>query len=225
MMALHAAALQSRSERAARLVIRPVILLLVLLLHAALLVMASRWHTRIDFRTEDSLIFLPLPSHVQAPAETPTSAEAPLKKPEPTRATQLIEIPKDEPPPPPAEPPPARIDWDAEAALTAKHQAQSAAQPAPRSLDQHGAGTDFDGGLGPDVESKPEFGWYHARTHRIEPLEGGGTILWLNDRCFIVMAGLIPFPMCGIGKIPPRADLFDHMRDPKPQDPHPNTPP
>jgi len=23
------------------------------------------------------------------------------------------------------------------------------------------------------------------------------------------MAGVIPFPMCGIGKIPPRGDLFD----------------
>jgi hypothetical protein len=87
------------------------------------------------------------------------------------------------------------------------------AAPQPRDLDKHGAGMDFDGGLGPDEGSKPEFGWDHARTHRVEAMEGGGSILWINDRCFIVMYGVIPFPMCSPGKIPVRGDLFDHMRD------------
>jgi hypothetical protein len=206
-------------------VLRPAILLLVVTLHAALLLLASRWQTSLDLRTEESLIFFPLPSHVQAPAETPPAAETPHKEPAITRETQLIVVPKEIPPAPPEETPPAPIDWNAEAALTAKQLAQEAAKPGPRALDQHGAGSDFDGGLGPDPDAKPEFGWYHARIHRIEALEGGGSILWLNDRCFIVMmAGLIPFPMCGVGKIPTRADLFDHMRD-VPGPDHPNTAP
>ena len=65
-------------------------------------------------------------------------------------------------------------------------------------------------------------GWDHARTHRVEAMEGGGSILWINDRCFIVMYGMIPFPMCGIGKIPVRGDLFDRMREPKGQEPNAN---
>jgi hypothetical protein len=223
-MAGNAATPQDRSEQAARRVLRPAILLTVVLLHAALLMLASRWQTRVQLRAEDSLIFLTLPSYVQAPAEAPATPEVPRKKPPTTRETQLVEIPKVQPTQPAETTPPAAIDWNAEAALTAKQRAQSAAAPGPRALDQHGAGVDFDGGLGPDPESKPEFGWYHARIHRIEALEGGGSILWLNDRCFIVMAGVIPFPMCGIGKIPTRGDLFNHMHDAAPE-PHSNTAP
>ena len=58
---------------------------------------------------------------------------------------------------------------------------------------------------------------------RVEGLEGGGgSLLWINDRCFLVMTGLIPFPMCGIGKIPVRGDLFDRMRERKGQEPNTN---
>ena len=33
-----------------------------------------------------------------------------------------------------------------------------------------------------------EFGWvFTTHTHRVEPMEGGGAILWIDDRCFIVM--------------------------------------
>jgi len=59
---------------------------------------------------------------------------------------------------------------------------------------------------------KPEFGWSHARTHRIEKdPESGIAILELNDHC--VLVGLI-IPMCSVGKIKPRGDLFDGMKDP-----------
>jgi hypothetical protein len=36
------------------------------------------------------------------------------------------------------------------------------------------------------------------------------------------MYGMIPFPMCGIGKIPVRGDLFDHLHDQKAQEPSVN---
>jgi hypothetical protein len=200
---------------------RTAILALVATFHAALLLIASRWQTRLELRTEEPLVFLALPAHVQSAAEEASPPPSlPRKKPAPTHDTQLIIVPTFEPPP--AEQKSAIVDWHAEAALTAKQHAQSAAAPQPRALDKHGAGMDFDGGLGPDEASKPEFGWDHAHTHRLEALEGGGSILWINDRCFIVMAGLIPFPMCGIGKIPVRGDLLDHMRDPRGQESNAN---
>ncbi len=80
-------------------------------------------------------------------------------------------------------------------------------------MDQHRAGTDLNGGLGPDHIKSPEFGWDLAHTKRIEPIEGGGTLVRLNDRCFLALGLFIPLPICGIGKIPVRGDLFDHMRD------------
>ena len=220
-MAAFARSLRLPPERRAARLLRPAILALVAALHAALLVIAARWQTRIAVRTEESLVFLPLPAHVQAAGQASPPPSLPRKKPAPTHDTQLVVVPP-RAESPPAEQKPAIVDWNAEAALTVKQQAQAAAAPQPRALDKHGAGTDFDGGLGPDQGSAPEFGWDHARTHRVEPMEGGGAILWINDRCFIVMYGMIPFPMCGIGKIPVRGDLFDHMRNPTGAEPNAN---
>jgi hypothetical protein len=201
-------------------------LLLVLSLHAALLLLASQWQTRVALRREESLLFLSLPSRMQSAAEetAPPPQASPKKEPAPSHDTQLVIVPAPEEPPA-VEQPAAPIDWNAEAARTAKHQVELATAPQPRALDHHGAGIGFDGGLGPEPEYRPEFGWDHAHTHRIEALEGGGSILWINDRCFIVMAGLIPFPMCGIGKIPARGDLLDHMRDAAPAESGPNAVP
>jgi hypothetical protein len=60
---------------------------------------------------------------------------------------------------------------------------------------------------------RPQFGWDESKTHRIEVLpNGGGTLIHLNDRCALVLsAGL--FPVCKLGKIAARGDLFEHMGD------------
>jgi hypothetical protein len=220
-VAAFATAQYGPSPRTAARLRRTTILALVAALHAALLLIASRWQTRLDLRTEESLIFLPLPAYVQPAEEASPPPRHSAAQSAPTHDTQLVIVPTPAEPPP-AEQKPAIVDWNAEAALTARQHAQSAAAPQPRALDKHGAGMDFDGGLGPDEGSKPEFGWDHARTHRVEAMEGGGSILWINDRCFIVMYGVIPFPMCGIGKIPVRDDLFDHMRDSRGHQPNAN---
>ena len=221
-MAAFATSQFARPERTAARLLRPTVLIFVAALHALLLLMASRWQTRLDLRTEESLVFLPLPAHVQSAEEPARAPSLPRKIPPPAHDTQLVIVPTPAEPPAP-EQKPAIVDWNAEAALTAKQQAQSAAAPQPRALDKHVPGTDFDGGLGLDQGSAPEFGWDHARTHRVEAMEGGGSILWINDRCFIVMFGMIPFPMCGIGKIPVRGDLFDHMHDAQVQAQAPRT--
>ncbi|HTB89044.1 MAG TPA: hypothetical protein VK743_13875 [Steroidobacteraceae bacterium] len=223
-MAAIATSLHARPERStvARLR-RPTILVLVTALHAALLLMALRWQAHVDFRAEQSLVFLALPAHMQSAEEAAPPPSVPLRKePPPTHDTQLVIVP---PPaePAPAEQQPAIVDWHAEAVLTAKHQAQSAAAPPPRALDKQLGGMYVDVGPGSDPGNTPEFGWDHARTRRVETIEGGGSMLWINDRCFVVLYGVIPFPMCGVGKIPVRGDLFDHMRDSQMQAPNANS--
>jgi len=205
--------MHDQSDRARSRMLRPTVLLLVVVIHAALLLVASRRVTRVDTRSEEPLIFLALPDHAQSPASGAPVAAPPRKNPVAPRDTQLVIIPT--PAPPAADNPPASIDWNAEAELAIKQHAELAMATPPRALDKHGAGADFNGGLGPDREGKPEFGWDRSHTHRVESLEGGGLLIHINDRCVVV---LIPFPLpfCGIGKIPARGDLFEHMHDEPP---------
>ena len=192
---------------------RATIFALIAALHAGLLLVASRWQARLDVRSEESLVLLALPAHMQSTEEARPPPNAPRKLPPPARDMQLVIVPTPVEPPP-AEQHPAIVDWKAEAELTARQQAQAAGAPPPRALDKQLAGMYVGGGaLGSDPGNAPEFGWDHARTHRVETIEGGGSMLWISDRCFLVMYGVIPFPMCGVGKIPVRGDLFDHMRD------------
>lgn len=59
---------------------------------------------------------------------------------------------------------------------------------------------------------KKEFGWSRARTHRIERTADGQTLLRLSDRCVLVNLLL---PVCQLGRIAARGDLFEHMNDPE----------
>ena len=199
------------SRRARSRVLRPTVLLLVIAVHAALLLVLSRGVTRVDMHSEEPLTFLALPDHAPVPAPASSVAALPRKKPVASRDTQLVIIP------PPAQPsaadnPPAPIDWSSEAALAIQHQAELASATPPRALDKHGPGADLNGGLGPDRKQKSEFGWDRTHTRRIEPIEGGGILIRLSDHCVLVLFPL-PFAGCGIGKIPVRGDLFDHMND------------
>jgi hypothetical protein len=63
--------------------------------------------------------------------------------------------------------------------------------------------------------TKPQFGWSHSATHRVETFAEGGFMLNINDRCSIAIM-IIPMPFCRVGKIPVRGDLFEHMDDPSP---------
>lgn len=202
--------MHDQSDRARSRILRPTVLLLVVVIHAALLLVASRRLTRVDARSEEPLIFLALPDHAQTLAPGAPTPALPGKKPVAPRDTQLVIIPT--PAPPAADTPPAPIDWNAEAERAIKQHAELAMATPPRALDKHGAGADFNGGLGPDREKKPEFGWDRTHTQRIEPIEGGGMLIRLSDHCVLIVFPL-PFVGCGIGKIPARGDLFDHMHD------------
>jgi hypothetical protein len=197
------------SNRTTSRVLRPAILLLVVAIHAALLLVASRRVTRVNLRSEEPLTFLALPDPMQVPPAA--SPALPRKKQLAPRDTQIVTIPPTAPQAA-ADAPPAAVDWHAEADLANKQRAESAMAPAPRALDKHGAGADLNGGLGPDPKQKADFGWDYSHTHRVETMEGGGILIHINDRCVLVLFPL-PFGGCGIGKIPARGDLLDHMHD------------
>ncbi len=61
--------------------------------------------------------------------------------------------------------------------------------------------------------SKPEFGWSHAATHRVEGARGA-LIVNINDRCAIAFVFIFPMPMCKIGRMPANGALFVHMNEP-----------
>jgi hypothetical protein len=184
--------------------------LLIVAIHAALLLLASRSVTRIKTNSDVSFVLLALPDSVRALAQTAALPAAPRKAPPRSHDTQLVIVPA--PQSSPADSPRTPIDWNAEAALAVKQHAQMALAPPPRALDKHGAGADFNGGLGPDGKPKPEFAWDRSHTHRVETMQGGGILIHINDRCTLVLFPL-PFVGCGIGKKPASGDLFEHMRD------------
>lgn len=62
------------------------------------------------------------------------------------------------------------------------------------------------------VPALPQFGWDYARTHRVQPLPGGGMLINLNDRCALVVYALF-IPVCKIGRIPVNGALFKHIHD------------
>jgi hypothetical protein len=150
-----------------------------------------------------------------------TRAPQPERPPE-TRVTARAARPAAPKPPAPANPAPEpesssitptpAPDWRAEARIAANDEleAEERKRQSLFALAPH----DFSGVRpGSSDDSKPRFGWNHARTHRVEELSGGGLLININDRCAMVLVFIFPFPGCKIGKISARSDLFDHMQD------------
>lgn len=159
--------------------------------------------------TEDSFV-----THVFFLTEAEPSAEvraAPSSTPGARRASPpVLSAPITLPPEPPTPETPSaspRIDWAREAELSASRQLQN--DDEARRL---AAPFTHDFGAQGPVRAAPQFRWDHAHTNRIEPLETGGMLIWLNERCAVAVAGAV-FPVCMIGKISARGDLFEHMKD------------
>src|SRR5882757_394832 len=103
-------------------------------------------------------------------------------------------------------------DWRAEAQIAANNvlEAERRKREQPSVLAPH----DFSGVTpGSTDTSKPEFGWSHAATHRIEA-KPGALVVNINDRCAIALVFIFPFPMCKIGRMPANGNLFEHMHEP-----------
>jgi hypothetical protein len=208
-----ATTMHAQSDSARSRIRRTAILSLIVAIHAALLLLASRSVTRVGLHGEESLVFLALPDSVPAPLQKESASALPRNTVAP-RDTQLVTVPSA----PPAQKltqgnPPTPIDWHAESELAIKQHAELAMANQPRALDKHGAGADLNGGLGPEQKQKPEFAWDRSHTQRVESLETGGILIHINDRCALVLLFPMSFASCSIGKIPVRGDLFDSMHD------------
>lgn len=107
---------------------------------------------------------------------------------------------------------PPATDWRHEMQIAANNELEAEERKrhkpsllAPHDFSQVRAGsTDY---------SKPQFGWSHSATHRVEEIPTGGLLINLNDRCSIAWV-IFPFPVCKVGKIPVRGDLFQHVEGP-----------
>jgi hypothetical protein len=198
---------------------RPLVFASIVAVHGALIWLVQREWVRLPVRAEEPLLLLlsrerpkdvprtPSPARARPPSEPqslpPAAAAVPRPGPDILRA----------PPEPPQAQSPLNIDWSAEAAITAQHQAELAAAPRPRSLDDHHRHGNHHDGVGLNSKGPYQFGWYYAGTHRVDT-SSGLPLIHLNDRCVLTFGFLIPLPLCGIGAIPVKGDLFQHMHDP-----------
>lgn len=179
---------------------RPLLFTLALLIHAGLylLLVSPRQPTPAAPERRTVVVFLPdEPKPARPPFEVAPLAPPRLPETSPPSSTapQLI------PPPEHAEPsaPPA-IDWTRAAEQVARDHALAE--------DAGQAHQDDQGARKP----QPEFHWSHSRTHRVEPMESGGFVVWLSDKCGVAIS-LMAMPFCQFGKKPARGDLFEHMND------------
>ena len=102
------------------------------------------------------------------------------------------------------------VDWNAELARVARAAAGADAKAPLRNFGFPARS--------PTTKDYPQFDWDYARTHRVESLPEGGTVIHLNDNCVIVLTPF-PFPFCSPFKRKANGELFKHMRDPdKPAD-------
>ena len=58
---------------------------------------------------------------------------------------------------------------------------------------------------------KSTFGWDHVHTRRIEPIAGGGLLVWLTQRCAVAYYVLLVIPGCAIGHLEANGGLFQDM--------------
>lgn len=101
------------------------------------------------------------------------------------------------------------IDWAAEGRQAAELQAEEDARARHRAA---AMAAPHDPTFDP-APHPPKFHWDPVHANRVEPIEGGGTLIRLNDNCELVISVMIPLVGCALGKIHARGDLFEHMRD------------
>ncbi len=178
---------------------RPLLFALAVLIHLGLFQLLVSERHAVPETPESRTVLVLLRSTEKSPEKTRSVPDrvapiAPQGLPE-SKTPQLIAPPEgDEASARPS------IDWRREAEETAREHALRA--EAQRNYKDDSS----------PAKPKPEFGWSHSQIHRIEPLAEGGFLVWLNDRCAIVIR-VMAMPVCKIGKKPARSDLFEHMDD------------
>jgi len=204
---------------------RAVTLIIVLAIHAMFLILfaLSRGPARrIDQVDAPGTTLIWVPEGVKPVESVPASpvAARAARRAAPVTAPTVSPAPEPKPDSSSITPTPVP-DWRAEAGIAANNvlEAERLKREHPSVLEPH----DFSGVTpGSTDTSKPEFGWNHARTHRVEG-SPGALVVNINDRCAVALLLIFPFPMCKIGKMPANGKLFEHMYDP-PDPKAPNLP-
>jgi hypothetical protein len=205
---------------------RAALLLLVLAVHLAVFFLFAALRSPVS-RTKDTglpsiAFWVPLFEPKSAPETQPTGPVPRVdgtmrmpRVPSAARTPQRVAPNPVAPEPTPestAITPPAVPDWRHELEIAANNQLASAERRRrePSVLAPH----DFSAVKpGSTDHSRAEFGWDHAATHRVEELPAGGWLINISDHCAIAIVLMI-MPVCKIGTIPARGDLFEHMKDP-----------
>jgi hypothetical protein len=128
-------------------------------------------------------------------------------KPKSSASTQLTperEIPSRLPPAAPTTRP-APIDW-----------ARQAEQVA-RDITSIG-GLDAGSRSAMPQKKLPAIPWTHAAKGRIEVTPGGATLIWLNERCALVVFILVPLVTCKFGPLPADGEIFAAIKQAQPGD-------
>jgi hypothetical protein len=188
---------------------RPLVLLAVLMLHAAivlLLIRPARLLTNSGTSDEPLLLML-LHSRTLPATEVATPRPAPASKarsakraPAPAPGNAITA---------PEAPPQPGVDW--------QHEAELAAQEAVADAEREGNFRDLSSLTPLQLDwikrnhMEPAPPGIHWKRPRVEVTPGGLPIIWINERCVLV----IVMVFCGIGHIEASGDLFNHMRDPR----------
>jgi hypothetical protein len=157
-----------------------------------------------------TLIFLPEDVKPVESVHAPPVAARAARRAAPVTPAPLSPAPEPAPDPSSITPTPTP-DWRAQVSIAANTvlEAERRKREHPSVLEPH----DFSGVTpGSTDTSKPGFGWYHARTHRVEG-SPGALVVNINDRCAIAVLLIFPFPLCKVGKMAASGNLFEHMYD------------
>jgi hypothetical protein len=177
----------------------------------ALLMHPSRRDTReVVDEPRMVVVFLEPNSSVSAAAVSDSPAPRVTIKTPPVDLNSAITLPPREEVEVPLNPP--AIDWQEESRTAAARAAQGLESERRRK-----GSVGVDPRFARPAPRAPEFGWDQSKIHRVESLPGGGLVIHLNDRCSLTLSGFL-IPMCKLGRIDARGDLFDHIGDRPPDD-------
>ena len=203
-------------RRQSALSLRPIAAVVVIMAHLTLLMLLPKLRDRALSRAYDDtpsvLVFLPSFGSEElaaAPEHAHSRPPAARARQDHSRSRREAAAPAKE-----AESSaPVAIDWSEEAAAAAGRQVDADEEAARKA--RAFSAPKAPANLAAAPPAGPKFKWYHARAQRIESIPGGGFMINLNDQCAVVVMIMI-VPVCQIGKIEARGDLFQHMDDPSP---------
>jgi hypothetical protein len=191
---------------------RPLILLVVLLSHIAMvsLILRAERQRKSPSLSRESLVLLILPNGTRNTADVQALTQPEAKPPISRSKVRSLNSRQDDVVTATPEKLPPAIDWEKEAEIASNNAITNAdTQNAYRNLSA----------LSPAQRSwvrqnhlepaRPGIQWKYRR---VEVAEGGFPIIHINDHCIIVPF-LMMMVFCQIGHIEPKGDLFDHMRD------------